>query len=142
MSVTKARVPQMSSEIFNGSGLRDLQQDRSNILRDGWGEVQKLGDPPSSKFLWCYGPLQYHFRTKASWKFYLYETIYSRRCQSRTMYFISKVYEKGYNSFLLQGIKFSTSEGIIETYSFSFCRNLKKGSQTLGLNLISYKHCF
>ena len=39
MSVTKARVSQISSENFNGSGSRDLQQDCSEILRDGreWG---------------------------------------------------------------------------------------------------------
>ena len=35
MSVTKAWVSKISSEYFNGSGSRDLQQDRSEILRDG-----------------------------------------------------------------------------------------------------------
>ena len=35
MSITKARVSQISSEYFNGSGSRDLQQDRSEIVRDG-----------------------------------------------------------------------------------------------------------
>ena len=121
MSVTKAWVPQISSEIFNGSGSRDLQQDRSNILRDVW----------DSKFLWVLSPVKYHLRAKASHKFYLYQTIYSCRCQSRTMYLISKVYEKGYNkNFLLQGDKFP------EIYFLK-----KNGSQTLGVNLISFKHC-
>ena len=35
ISVTKARVSQISSENFNRSGSRDLQQDRSKIVRDG-----------------------------------------------------------------------------------------------------------
>ena len=56
MSVTKAWVPQISSEIFNGSGSRDLQQDRSNIL-GRVGEVKKLEDAPSSKFLWVLSPV-------------------------------------------------------------------------------------
>ena len=37
MSVAKARVSQISSENFNESGSRDLQQDRSEILMDGRG---------------------------------------------------------------------------------------------------------
>ena len=55
---------------------------------------------------WCYDPVQYYLRTKVSHKFYLHETIYSRRYQV-IKYLISKVYKTGYNkSFLLQGIKF------------------------------------
>ena len=37
MSLTKTWVSQISSEIFNGSGSKDLQQDHSKILRNGGG---------------------------------------------------------------------------------------------------------
>ena len=47
MSVTKAWVSKISSEYFNGSGSRDLQQDRSEILRDGKGDGGDIGGPKS-----------------------------------------------------------------------------------------------
>ena len=126
MSVTKARVSQISSEYFNGIGSRDLQQNRSEILRDGregrWGgrrRSKNLGMHLVPRIYWCYDPVQYYLRTKVSHKFYLHETIYSRRCEVMK-YLISKVYKKGCNkSFFLQGIKFSTGERIFENYSFS-----------------------
>ena len=126
MSVAKAGASQISSEYFNGSGSRDLQQDRSEILRDGkegrWGghrSSKNWGLHLVPSIYWCYDPVQYYLRTKVSHKFDLHETIYSRRCEVMK-YLISKVYKKGYNkSFFLQGIKFSTSERIFENYSLS-----------------------
>ena len=110
MSVTKARVSQISSEYFNGIGSRDLQQNRSEILRDGregrWGgrrRSKNLGMHLVPSIYWCYDPVQYYLRTKVSHKFYLHETI--------------NIYKTGCNkSFFLQGIKLSTSERIFEKY--------------------------
>ena len=126
MSVTKAWVSKISSEYFNGSGSRDLQQDRSEILRDGkegrWGghrRSKKWGMHLVASIYWCYDPVQYYLRTKKSHKFYLHETICGRRCEVMK-YLISKVYKKGYNkSFFLQGIKFTTSERIFQNYFLS-----------------------
>ena len=47
MSVTKAQVSQMSSEILNGSGSRDLQK---QMREKNWG------DTLSSKYLWALRP--------------------------------------------------------------------------------------
>ena len=117
MSVAKARVSQISSENFNESGSRDLQQDRSEILMDGRGGGWEGGRRPKNWGMdlvpgvyWCYDPVRYYLRTKVSHIFYLHETIYSRRCQV-IKYLVSKIYKTGCNeSFFLQGIKFSTSE--------------------------------
>ena len=107
MSVTKAQVSQISSEILNGSGSRDLQK---QVREKNWG----IHLVPS--IYGRYGPEQYHLQAKVSQKFYLYKTIHSRRCQVKN-YLISKVYKKGNNkSFLVQWIKCSTSKRSFETY--------------------------
>ena len=64
MSVTKARVSQVSSKIFNGSGSRDL-------LQWGGGSPKIVGMHLVQSFYGGYDPVQYHLRTKASHKFYL-----------------------------------------------------------------------
>ena len=76
MSVTKARVPQNLSEIFNGSGWRDLQQDRSKILGNRGENPETGGMHQVPNCYEGYGPVQYHLRTKTSHECYLFETIY------------------------------------------------------------------
>ena len=76
MSVTKAQVSQISSEILNGSGSRDLQK---QVRETNWG----IHLVPS--IYERYGPEQYHLQAKVSQNFIFIKPSTAVDAKSRTI---------------------------------------------------------